>query len=132
MKLFLKYFILFSIGGIAYFLGEILWRGWSHWTMFALGGLCFVLIGIINEFYTYEIPFIIQMIIGTFIITGCIVNLYFDMNIWNYSDMPLNILGQICVPYMFGWFFLTPACIIIDDYLRYFFFDEEKPHYKIF
>lgn len=137
MKLFLKYFILFSVGGIAYYLGEILWRGWSHWTMFALGGLCFVLIGVINEFYTYEIPFLIQMLIGTFIITGlefitgCIVNLHFNMNIWNYSDMPLNILGQICVPYMIGWFFLTPACIIIDDYLRYFFFDEEKPHYKL-
>ena len=138
MRYVIKYFILFSIGGIAYFLGEILWRGWSHWTMFVLGGTCFVLIGVINEFFSFETPFIIQMIIGAFIITalefaaGCILNLRLNMNIWDYSDMPMNILGQICLPYVFGWFLLTPACIVLDDYLRHYFFDEEKPRYRLF
>ena len=42
---FIKYFILFGIGGIAYVVIELLWRGYSHWSMFALGGLCFLLIG---------------------------------------------------------------------------------------
>lgn len=101
MKNFIKYAILFSLGGISYLLMELLWRGYSHWTMFALGGLCFVLIGVINEFYTYEIPLFIQMVIGTFIITalefitGCIVNLTLHLNVWDYSDMPMNIMGQI-------------------------------------
>lgn len=136
MRLFLKYFILFSVGGVIYFLGEILWRGYSHFSMLILGGMCFVLIGIINELFTYEIPFVIQMIISTFIITtlefitGCIVNIYFGLNVWSYSDMPFNILGQVCLPYTIGWFFLTPFCIFLDDYLRFMFFDEEKPHYK--
>lgn len=138
MKNTAKYAILFSLGGIFYLLIELLWRGYSHWTMFALGGLCFVLIGIINEFYTFEIPLFIQMVIGTFIITalefitGCIVNLTLHLNVWDYSDMPLNIMGQICLPYMLLWFLLSPVCIIVDDYLRYCFFDEEKPHYKLF
>lgn len=138
MRLFIKYLILFSIGGIAYFLGEIMWRGWSHWSMFVLGGICFVLIGVINEFMSYDTPLIIQMVIGTFIITvlefiaGCILNIYLDMGIWSYANMPMNLLGQVCIPYMLGWFFLSLACIVLDDYLRYFIFDEEKPQYRLF
>lgn len=138
MSNFLKYLILFSMGGIFYLIIELLWRGYSHWTMFALGGVCFVLIGIINEFFTYEIPLAIQMLLGTFIITalefvtGCIVNLKLGLNVWNYYDMPYNIMGQICLPYMFLWFLLSPVCIIADDYMRYMFFGEEKPHYKLF
>ncbi|MCC8169916.1 MAG: hypothetical protein LIO59_06090 [Oscillospiraceae bacterium] len=135
---FLKYSILFALGGIFYLLTELLWRGYSHWSMFVLGGLCFVLIGIINEFFTFDIPLFIQMIIGAFIITalefitGCIVNLKFHLNVWNYYGMPMNIMGQICLPYTLLWFLLSPVCIIVDDYLRYMFFDEEKPHYKFF
>ena len=78
------------------------------------------------------------MLIGSFIITvmefiaGCILNLWLGLNVWSYADMPYNILGQVCLPYMILWFFLSPVCIITDDYMRYAFFDEEKPHYKIF
>lgn len=48
----LKYFFLFSFGGIVYVLIEMLWRGYSHWSMFILGGICFVLLGLINKKYT--------------------------------------------------------------------------------
>ncbi|MCI5605504.1 MAG: hypothetical protein ACI4C7_08095 [Clostridia bacterium] len=138
MKNILKYFILFSLGGIFYIIIELLWRGYSHWSMFILGGLCFVLIGVINEFYTFDIPLFIQMLIGAFIITvlefitGCIVNLWLGLDVWDYYDMPMNILGQICLPYTILWFLLSPVCIIVDDYLRYIFFNEEKPHYRFF
>lgn len=138
MKNILKYFILFSLGGIFYIIIELLWRGYSHWSMFILGGMCFVLIGVINEFYTFDIPLFIQMLIGAFIITalefitGCIVNLWLGLDVWDYYDMPMNILGQICLPYTILWFLLSPVCIIVDDYLRYIFFNEEKPHYRFF
>lgn len=134
----LKYFFLFSFGGIIYVIIELLWRGYSHWSMFILGGLCFVLLGLINKKYNWDTPLVIQMLLGAFIITilefiaGCILNLYLNLNVWDYSDMPLNILGQICLPYMILWFLLSPVCIIVDDYMRYLFFDEEKPRYKIF
>lgn len=138
MAKLLKHFFLFTFGGIVYILIEMLWRGYSHWSMFILGGLCFLLLGFINEKYTWDIPLIIQMIIGAFIITllefisGCILNLWLNLRVWDYYDMPFNILGQICLPYMLLWFLLSPVCIIVDDYLRYLFFDEEKPHYKLF
>lgn len=137
MKKALKYLFLFFFGGIVYILIELLWRGYSHWSMGILGGMCFILLGLINERYTWDIPLWIQMLLGSFIITllefiaGCILNLHFHLNIWDYYDMPFNILGQICLPYMILWFFLSPICIVADDYIRYIFFDEEKPTYHL-
>ena len=115
----LKYFFLFSFGGIVYVLIEMLWRGYSHWSMFILGGICFVLLG----------TFVITLMEFIF---GCIFNLLLNLNVWDYYDLPFNIMGQICLPYMFLWFLLSPVCIIVDDYIRYLFFNEEKPHYKLF
>lgn len=129
--------VLLCTGGLLYVLIEILWRGYSHWTMFVVGGICFVLIGMINEFFTFEIPLAMQMMIGSCIVTlvefasGCVINLWIGLEVWDYSDMPLNVLGQICLPYMVLWFFLSAAGIVLDDYLRYWWFGEEKPHYKL-
>lgn len=130
--------ILFGIGGLLYYVIEILWRGYSHWTMFLLGGFCFVLIGLINEIFTFQIPIVKQMLISTVIITvaeficGCIVNLWLKWNVWDYSELPLNVMGQICLPYSVLWFFLSVIAILIDDYLRHWLFGEEKPKYKLF
>ena len=33
--------LLFVFGGACYNLIEILWRGYTHWSMFFLGGVCF-------------------------------------------------------------------------------------------
>ena len=37
------------LGGLAYMGVELLWRGRTHWTMGVLGGVCFVVIGRLNE-----------------------------------------------------------------------------------
>ena len=138
MKYAFKLLILFAIGGIFYLIIELLWRGYSHWTMFILGGTCFVLLGLINEFYNFSIPLVLQMFFGMCIITalefitGYIINIRLGMNVWSYAGMPHNILGQICLPYMILWFFMAGACIIIDDWLRHILFDEERPHYQLF
>lgn len=138
LKYLLKEFILFLIGGSIYYLFEILWRGYSHWTMFILGGICFVIIGLLNEQYDYNMPLVEQMFSSMIIITtlefisGVILNIILKMNIWDYSNMPFNLFGQICISFMIIWFFLSPIAIVVDDYIRYFIFKEEKPHYKIF
>lgn len=35
---------IFTIGGLSYALIEILWRGYTHWTMIITGGICFVVL----------------------------------------------------------------------------------------
>lgn len=137
-KLLNKYITLFDTGGLIYILIELLWRGWSHWTMFMLGGLCFVALGLINEVMPWEMPLWQQIVIGTCIITalefmtGCVVNLRLGWSVWDYSTMPGNVLGQICPQYMLLWLPVSLAGIILDDWMRYLWFEEERPHYKLF
>ena len=135
MKLLLKNTILCFIGGAIYYLIEIAWRGYSHWTMYLLGGFCFLCIGLINEILTWKIKFWKQALLGAVVITalefftGCVVNLLLNWNVWDYSNVRFNLLGQICLPYAILWFPLSAAGIILDDWLRHFLFKEEKPHY---
>ena len=133
-----KYVVLALIGGIIYGALEILVRGHTHWTMVILGGVCFVAIGLINEIIPWEMPLTVQMFIGSIIITalefccGCIVNILLEWDVWDYSKLWGNFLGQICPLYSVIWYFVSLVAILLDDYLRYWLFDEEMPHYKIF
>ena len=135
MKHFVKYLILLVVGGTAYYGIEIVVRGFSHWTMFFVGGICFVLVGIINE-VTPKIPLLQQMILSAAIITaiefvsGCILNIWLGLNIWDYSDEVGNVLGQICPSHTLYWFLLSLVGIVLDDYIRHYFFGEEKPSYR--
>lgn len=133
-----KHLILFLIGGMAYVGIELLWRGYSHWTMFILGGLCFICCGLLNEIIPWEMVLSKQMLIGAVIVTllefltGMIVNVKLGWNVWDYSNLPLNICGQICPIFFIAWYYVSGLAIILDDYLRYWLFHEEKPHYKLF
>lgn len=133
-----KAVVLFLTGGAAYYLVEILWRGHSHISMFILGGICFVLVGCINEFLPWSMGIVQQSLIGATIITVCefitglIVNVWLGMGVWDYSNLPFNIMGQICLPFFLAWIPLSCVAIVVDDYIRYWIFDEEKPHYTIF
>ncbi len=134
----LKLLILFGTGGFLYVLFELAWRARSHWTMFVVGGACFILVGLVNEIFTFEMPLVRQMMISALVVTlvefvsGCVINLLLGWNVWDYSEMPFNIKGQICLPFTVLWFFVSAIGIILDDYLRYWWFGEEKPHYRLF
>ena len=119
-----KYIALGITGGLLYVLFETAWRGYSHWTMFALGGLCFLALGLINEVLSWEMPLWQQMLLGACIVTvlefltGCIVNLWLGWDVWDYTGMSGNILGQICPQYFLLWLPVSLAGIILDDWLR--------------
>ena len=137
MRQHLKLLFLFVTGGLLYNVLELAWRSWTHWTMFFLGGACFVSMGLINELIPWVMPIWQQMVIGACIITGlefvtgCIVNLLLGWGVWDYSQMPGNLLGQICPQYFGLWLLAALAGIILDDCLRRWWWDEEQPHYNI-
>ena len=108
--------VVFLLGGVSYSLIEILWRGYTHYTMVLLGGVCFLsLYKLFNLMKDYSL--LEKCVAGAILITtleftvGCFVNLVFHMNVWNYSSMPFNLLGQVCLVYSTLWGFL---CIPIN------------------
>ncbi|WP_343248744.1 putative ABC transporter permease [Diplocloster hominis] len=129
---------LFGIGGGVYYLMEIMFRGYSHWSMAVLGGICFVLIGLLDTKYSLRFPVWAQMLASAGIITtlefitGWLLNIKLGLNVWDYGAVPFNLMGQICLPFTILWFFLSFVGIVLDDYLRYWFFREAKPHYRWF
>jgi hypothetical protein len=138
LKAILKHAVLTLCGGCVYFLIEMAWRGHSHWTMAVLGGVCFVLIGDINEFIPWNMPLVLQGAIGSGTVTilelvsGIILNLWLGLGIWDYSNMPFNFLGQICLPFSLLWVALSVVAVILDDWLRYWLFGEDRPTYTLF
>lgn len=138
LKKLLKYLVLLVIGGIIYYGIELVYRGYSHWTMMLVGGIAFICIGEINEFLDWDTPLIKQSVLGGAIVTviefvaGCIINLWCNLNVWDYSHLPFNILGQVCLIYTVMWMGLSAVAIIADDWLRHWLFKEERPHYVIF
>lgn len=132
-----KYLFLFIAGGFTYFYMEIAFRGYSHYSMIICAGLAFIICGSLKELFKKRISFVSQMIFSCLVITllefitGYIVNIRLGMNVWDYSGLPYNLMGQICLFYSLLWLSLSIICILIYDAICWFIFDEEKPHYHL-
>ena len=137
MKLLSKYICLGMIGGILYYIIELMFRGFSYPSSFIMGSIAFIFCGLINEILEWATPLLLQGMIGCIgitiieFITGCIVNLWLGLDQWDYSSLPFNLFGQICLLFSIIWYLLSFVAIILDDYIRYLFFGEEKPEYKL-
>ena len=99
-----KYPLLFCTGGTCYMTLEMLWRGWSHSSMFLAGGTCFLLLGKLGE---SKIPGLLKLPLGSVVITGVelAAGLLFNRNytVWDYRHLPMSFLGQICLPFSLLW-----------------------------
>ena len=130
-----KNMVIFYFGGMLYLGLELLWRGWSHGSMFILGGLCFLLIGLLDKVFP-RMPVLAQMLAGTGIILavelygGMILNRWLGWAVWDYSRMPFNYLGQICLLFALLWFPVSGAAILAEDWLRKRLFGEPAPRYR--
>ena len=108
--------VLFPIGALGYGLIEILWRGYTHPSMLTLGGICFVFFSKIGEKWR-NMSLIFKAIIGSGIVTflelifGVVFNIILKKNVWDYSKMPFNFKGQICLLYSFFWGILSAVFI---------------------
>ncbi len=118
---FLGNIVYFFLGGGIYYFLEIAFRGYSHYSMFIAGGLSLIAINILcctfESFKKRNIFF--KAIIGGFLITiiefivGIIYNVLLNQEIWDYTEMPLNLLGQICLPFSILWIALSFPAILV-------------------
>lgn len=111
----------FWFGGTVYQALELWWRRRTHWSMFLAGGLCAILLELLCNGVFFALPLFFKCILGSLIITGvefsvgCIVNLGFGMNVWDYSGFRFHLLGQVCLFYSALWAVLTlPALWILN------------------
>lgn len=118
-----KRITLFFTGGIIYPSLEILCRGRTDFSMALAGGACLCLIDRVCNNTLKAMPLSVKCFAGSGIITavefgtGIVVNLMLKMNVWDYSQMPMNILGQVCMPFSILWCLLTiPAMHLCSLY----------------
>ena len=115
---------IFLIGAAAYSALELLWRGHTHWTMSVVGGTCFVCICKLSKKMKKSVMWK-KCLAGTGVITaiefvsGLIVNKKYNLDVWDYSALPLNVMGQICLPYCGLWFLLCVPAFWLSDYINY-------------
>lgn len=133
-KLIIKYVVLFVIGGLVYCGIELMWRERTHISSFIMGGTAILVVGGLNEGYDWDIPVWYQMLLSSLFITAMeyVVGINFnaDYHIWDYRELWLNVDGQICLGYSLLWGLLGLVGILLDDFIRWIFFGEEKPKYK--
>lgn len=115
-----EYLICFGIGAFAYGLIEVAVRGYTHWTMAITGGLVLIILNAVNK--NNKLGLLAKCLIGMLVITsleftvGMIVNVGLGWNVWDYSEKPFNLYGQICPFFSIGWFFLSlPAYYICSQ-----------------
>lgn len=119
-----KYAVFFSVGSAGYAIIELLWRGRTHWTMLIAGGICFVIFSVIEERMSQS-AMITKCVLCSLSITlvelifGIIFNIILKMNVWDYSKIPLNLLGQICPLYTILWAALSLIFLPLARKLNY-------------
>ena len=116
--------ILFLTGSRAYPTLEMAWRGHTHYSMALAGGVCLCLIDHICCGMLEGRSLFTRCLAGSGLITGVelaagiIVNQVMGLGVWDYSDMPMNIMGQVCLPYSVLWFGLTLPAMALCGLLR--------------
>ena len=115
-----KQSVLFYLGGCAYMVLELLWRGRSHGSMFVAGGTCFLLIGQLSHVRP-RLPLLPRAVVGAGIVTmvelaiGLLVNR--DFAVWDYRDRMGNFLGQICPMFTLLWIPVSLLALALHDLL---------------
>lgn len=114
---------LFIIGAVGYGLIEVLWRGKTHWSMLIAGGICLMALYRINMIIS-PMTLVEKCFIGACVITvielvmGCLFNIILKMNVWDYSGLNFNYMGQICLRYSLLWFLLCIPVYSLCEFLE--------------
>lgn len=135
-----KSILLFLVGYCTYISIEVTYRNISYPIMGICGGLAILLLDKINDNISWNVDLCLQGLCGSALIT------FFELIIgeialntsllpvmWDYSNVPLNFDGVICLPFSIVWFFLSILAIFLADTINYYVLDEPQvPYYNLF
>ena len=122
-------------GGVYTFL-EVMFRGYSHITMYGLAFIVGIFIFLVNNtLFEFDTDFLVQVLSCTAFATimelifGLIFNQ--DYSIWDYRDMFMNYKGQICLLFTCIWVVICGLSLILLDWIDWKIFKTtEKPYYR--
>ena len=121
-----EYLCVFLTGGVIYGCLEMLWRGYTHWSMILAGGICLFVIHFLNLRLS-SMNFLIRCVIYSLVITavefsvGVVVNIMLGLDVWDYSSVPGNLLGQICPSFTMLWLVISVPASLVSCGARMFF-----------
>ena len=133
--------LLWSWGGTVYFLLEVAFKSFTghperiSWTMLVVAILLTIPVERAGEQLPWEVPLWLQALCCAALVTavelaaGLILNVWLGLGVWDYSNLPGNLLGQICPQYSAIWWVLCLAFIPAFDWLRYAVEGGERPRY---
>lgn len=122
----------FLSGGFAYGLIEVAARGFTHISMGVLGGAAMLVIHAMNRKERSLVKVLLRSLFSAVFITVCefftgeLLNVRMGLDIWDYSELPFNLDGQICLLFSGIWYALSAAAMLLDDMIRYFILHEKR------
>lgn len=132
-----EYLFIWTLGGALYYTFEMVFRGFSHWSMFVLGGFCLLFCAQQGLWVDWTDPLWLQLlrcivfVTACEFITGIIVNKWMRWGVWDYSDQPFHLWGQICLPFIIIFSGLCAVGIFLAGYLLHWIYREKKPHFHV-
>lgn len=123
MYMFLKYGLTFLVGGGTYCMVELLTRARTHYSMFFCGGLSILILYAVYYNNKSINPFLFGLIAAIVITSleflfGIVFNILLSLNVWDYSNLPFNLFGQISVPFSIIWYFAGIGLYLIFSVIK--------------
>lgn len=135
--------LLWTWGGTVYFFLEVFWKtshgnaGRISWTMLLVAILLCVPVERCGAELPWRIPLWLQALACSALVTaveffiGLLLNVFLGLGIWDYSNLPGNLAGQICPQFSVLWFALCFVFIPVFDWIRYLILGGERPKYRL-
>jgi hypothetical protein len=135
-----KLLFVYALSGGLYLLIETLYRGYTYLEMYYLAGFLGIIGRLINDFFSYDLDYILQCLILTVIgtigegLTGIVFNT--DFHIWDYRGLFGTFFYDQCnIFFVIVWFLLFFFIVPIIDFVEWDFFGykpDTPPYYMIF
>ena len=133
--------LLWSWGGTVYFLLEVVFKTVTghperiSWTMLVVAILLTIPVERAGDELPWHYPLWLQALFCAALVTivelvaGLFLNLWLELDIWDYTGLTGNFMGQICPQYFAIWWVLCLVFIPAFDWLRYAVEGIERPCY---
>ena len=135
--------LLWTWGGTAYYFLEVVWKLLREeperisWTMLVVAVILCIPVERCGAELPWSCPLWLQGLACAALVTavefaaGLVLNLWLGLDIWDYSHLPFNLMGQICLQFFLVWWGLCFVFIPVFDWMRWTVEGREQPHYTM-